>query len=81
MNQVETETVIELDDTRALLSSYSLNEIKDMIVYDEVGNRHSLGELWKEFKTIIIFVRVNLIFYMNLSEISGLHLKFKKFNK
>jgi hypothetical protein len=29
-----------------------------LVIYDEQGERHTMGEIWKEFKTIFVFVRV-----------------------
>lgn len=53
-----TEFSIDLEDDYKILTSEDLKRIGDYFVYDESGNRHQMSELWAEFKTIFIFVRV-----------------------
>ncbi len=52
------ETVIDLDKDDSLSDNVDLNSISHMHVYDEVGNRHAMADIWSEFKTIFVFVRV-----------------------
>lgn len=56
-----TEFVINLDGDEPRMTSARLKEIADCVVYDEIGNRITMNQLWSEFKTIFIFVRVNAI--------------------
>ncbi len=57
--ETQTEHVIDLEDDTKILSNYDLQAISNLLVYDEVGNRHKIGDIWSEFKTIFVFVRVN----------------------
>ncbi len=64
--QTQTDFVIDLDQSmnNDLTSNY-MNAISNYAVFDELGNRHTMGELWSEFKTIFVFVRVSeLTFFL-----------------
>ena len=51
--------VIDLDkETDKLVDNVDMNAVGKLMVYDENGNRHSMEDLWKDYKTIFIFVRV-----------------------
>lgn len=52
------ETVINLDNDVKMLTNYDLDSIANLVVFDERGNRHPMCEIWTEFKTIFVFVRV-----------------------
>jgi hypothetical protein len=54
-------TVIDLEQDGRILTTQDLNDIGNILIYDEVGNRHRIGDIWSEFKTIFVFVRVNTI--------------------
>ena len=51
------EVVIDLD-AQDDESNFDLNLIKNLVVYDETGQRHPLESVWSDFKTILVFVRV-----------------------
>ena len=55
------EVVIDLD-AQDDESNFDLNLIKDLVVYDETGQRHTLESVWSDFKTILVFVRSFLCF-------------------
>jgi hypothetical protein len=59
-----TTTVINLeqDNGNRLLSARDLNELGKLLIYDELGNRHQISDIWSEFKTIFVFVRVRNLF-------------------
>jgi hypothetical protein len=58
-NKIErTDHIIDLEKDDILNEILDINSISNMHVYDEVGNRHTIGDIWAEFKTIFIFVRV-----------------------
>ena len=52
------ETIIDLDADDKVLTTEDLNAISAMCIYDELGNRHKIGDIWAEFKTIFVFIRV-----------------------
>ncbi|RNA35559.1 thioredoxin AAED1 [Brachionus plicatilis] len=54
--------IINLDGDEPKLTTSRLKEIGECFVYDEVGNRHTMSELWSEFRTIFVFVRSFLCF-------------------
>lgn len=54
-----TDFVINLEGNEPKLSPNLLKDIGECVIYDEVGNRHTMNELWSEFKTIFVFLRVN----------------------
>lgn len=58
--ETQTDVVIDLDGTT--LTTDDLNEISYKFVWDEKGNRHQMGQIWSEFKTIFVFVRSLLCF-------------------
>jgi hypothetical protein len=58
--ETQTETVLNLENDEKL--SINLNEISNLIVYDEIGNLHKMSDVWAEFKTIFVFVRVCFLF-------------------
>lgn len=52
---------IDLEEIEsATLTSDDLNKIGSFFVYDEKGLRLQMSELWSEFKTIFVFVRVRI---------------------
>ena len=55
-SETQTETVLDLENDEKL--SINLNEISNLMVYDEIGNPHKMSDVWAEFKTIFVFVRV-----------------------
>lgn len=57
--------VIDLEKDDILTESFDINLISNLHVYDEVGNRHTMGDIWAEFTTIFIFIRVNILLLMN----------------
>lgn len=59
--ETQTEIILDLENDNRSLSSTDLIGISEMFVYDEVGNRHRICDLWKDFKTIFVFVRVSCI--------------------
>lgn len=58
-----TQISIDLEGDFKLLSHEDLTRIGQLCVFDESGNRHSMSDLWSEFTTIFVFVRVSAIFY------------------
>lgn len=58
---LRSEITIDLEGDFKLLSHEDLNKIGQFCVYDEAGNRHAMSEIWTEFKTIFVFVRVCLM--------------------
>jgi hypothetical protein len=63
-NQFEkTDHIIDLEKDETFNESLDIGSISNMQVYDEVGNRHTIADIWSEFKTIFIFVRVFIFFY------------------
>ncbi len=59
-SETQTETVLNLENDEKL--SINLNEISSLVVYDEIGNPHTMSDVWAEFKTIFVFVRVRISF-------------------
>lgn len=58
-NKIETtDHIIDLEKDDILNENLDITSISNMHVYDEVGNRHIIGDIWSEFKTIFVFVRV-----------------------
>jgi hypothetical protein len=54
-----SEVSLDLEAEQAsYLSSQDLQDIAHKFVYDHLGNRYELQELWSDFKTIFIFIRV-----------------------
>lgn len=51
---------VELERDFKVLSYNDLIKIGQFCVFDDTGNRHAMSDLWTEFKTIFIFVRVSL---------------------
>ena len=64
----QSQVSIDLEEEPEVLDKNVLESISNMFVYDEVGNRHQIADLWSDFKTIFIFVRVQ-IKYLNKFEI------------
>lgn len=58
---LRSEISIDLEGDFKLLSHEDLDKIGHFCVYDEAGNRHAMSEIWTEFKTIFVFVRVSLM--------------------
>lgn len=46
-------------DPKLQISKEDLQAVFNFAVYDENGNRHTMGELSAEFKTIFVFIRVS----------------------
>ena len=62
---MKTEIILDLEnDTRQTLTNYDVDSISQMHVYDEAGNRHKLCDIYSEFKTIFVFVRVIFFSYL-----------------
>ena len=53
-----TDHIIDLEKDDILNENLDISSISNMHVYDEAGNRHIIGDIWSEFKTIFVFVRV-----------------------
>jgi len=53
--------IIDLE-TDKLVNNVDLNAVGKLMIYDENGNRHAMEDLWKDYKTIFIFVRSFLCF-------------------
>ena len=54
----QAEIVLDLENDADSLSSDAINSISQMYVYDHAGNRHKLSDIYAEFRTIFVFVRV-----------------------
>lgn len=54
----QSQVSIDLEEEPGFVTNIDLEAISNMFVYDEIGNRHQISELWSDFKTIFIFVRV-----------------------
>ncbi len=70
-SEIETQTqndfIIDLDQSiNNSLTSKEMCEISSYSVSDELGNRHTMGELWSEFRTIFVFVRVSELSVLKL---------------
>jgi hypothetical protein len=55
---VDANITINLDDNHKKLDFALINEL---YVYDENGNRHKFGDLYKDYLTIFVFVRVRIL--------------------
>lgn len=62
-NEIKSDVVIDLDENaESKLTGNEMNSVSGYVIYDELGNRHTMGEIWSEFKTIFVFVRSLLCF-------------------
>ena len=65
INRIDTRLELEHEHLwPQTITSRDLNAVKDVLLYDQYGNRCPMSELWTNFKTIIIFIRVYI--YMHL---------------
>ncbi len=60
MSQVEIDlSSVEDHKTSAhVITKEELEKIGNFCVYDEAGNRYQMGNIWADFKTVFVFVRV-----------------------
>ena len=56
--ETQTEIILDLENDAEVISSDDLNAISQMYVYDHLGNRHKMNDIYADFKTIFVFVRV-----------------------
>jgi hypothetical protein len=57
-SQAKTEIILDLENDMDTITNDDLSSISQMYVYDQNGNRHKLSDIYSEFKTIFVFVRV-----------------------
>ena len=57
-SQAKTEIILDLENDMEVITNENLSSISQMYVYDQNGNRHKFCDIYSEFKTIFVFVRV-----------------------
>lgn len=68
---VEEDDVKEVNDLKMSRTEepeyhVDFDKIRDKIVYDGMGNKIKFGDIYKKQKTIIVFVRVNILSYFSM---------------
>ena len=55
----EVDTVLEISRTDKPEHAIDLSKVDDYYLTDEEGTKYRFGDLYKEFKTVFIFIRVS----------------------
>ena len=75
IKELEEEKIEEVDElkmSRTEEPEYSVNfsKVRDKIVFDGQGNKIRFGDIYKHQKTIIIFVRVRIIVFLDFPRVT-----------
>ena len=47
--EIKSDVVIDLDENaESKLTGNEMNSVSGYVIYDELGNRHTMGEIWSE---------------------------------
>jgi hypothetical protein len=66
-SQAKTEIILDLENDMETITNENLSSISQMYVYDQNGNRQKFCDIYSQFKTIFVFVRVWSIHFAEIT--------------